>query len=154
MKSLLRSGAGKALASVVLVAIAAATVWIVASRTTTTSASSSSAIPPSPAIEDRYGVRFVGAHLTAANGMVQLQYQIIDGDKAVALHTDTASPIIEQEGVVFDTPGLAGHGHAKKPPVAGRQEFVLLANTKGQLSIGERVSIKVADLTLDGVILE
>ncbi|MEK7423525.1 MAG: hypothetical protein AAB131_06735 [Actinomycetota bacterium] len=154
MRKSIRGSVGKVVASVVLLAIAAATVWIVGSRTTTTAESSSSAVPPSPAIEDRYGVRFVGAYLTAAGGMVELEYQVLDGDKALAVHTDAAAPIVEQSGIVFDTPGLAGHGHAKKPPEAGRREYVLLANTKGLLSVGERITIRVADLTLDGVILE
>jgi hypothetical protein len=145
---------GKAVASVVLLAIAAVVVWMVASRTTTTADASSSAMPTSSAIEDQYGVRLTGAYLTAAGGMVEIGYQILDGDKAVAVHTDAVSPIVEAGGVTFDAPGLAGHGHSKTTPVAGRNGFVLLANLGGQLKVGDRVSIRMADLTLDDVILE
>lgn len=113
-----------------------------------------STMPSSPAIEARYGVRLLGAYVTAAGGMVQISYEIIDPDKASSIHDDAVSPVLEMRGIRFDTPGLVGHGHSKETPVAGRTGYVLLANSLGLLHVGDQVSIVVGESSLGGVILE
>ncbi len=110
-------------------------------------------MPTSPAIEDRNGVRLLGAHLTAAGGMVQIQYQIIDPAKAVSIHDEGVSPVLDVRGIRFDTPAMKGH-HSTAKPVAGRTGYVLLANSLNLLHVGDQVSIVVGELALDGVILE
>jgi len=108
--------------------------------------------PRSAGIEDRFGIRILGAYVTAAGGMVEIQYQVLDADKALGIADD--KPVLRAHGTVFDVDGLAGHGHGHHVPPAGRSGFVLLANTKGALHSGDVVSVLVGDLTLDGVVLE
>jgi hypothetical protein len=110
--------------------------------------------PTSPAIESRYGVRLLGAYVTAAGGMIEIEYQVVDPARAASIHDDEISPVLEVRGVRFDTPGMVGHGHSKETPVAGRTGYVLLANSLGLLRVGDPVSIVVGELSLDGVILE
>jgi hypothetical protein len=109
-------------------------------------------MPSSPEIEDAYGVRFTGAYLTAAGGMVELTYQVIDADKSVAVHEDEFTPVIVADGTTYDKPGLEGHGHGADF-VAGRSYFDLLANVGGGLEVGDTVTIRVGDFELDGVTL-
>lgn len=134
-------------------ALVAVFVWSEARADGDTSAARTAAMPTSPAIEDRHGVRLLGAHLTAAGGMVQIQYQIIDPAKAESIHDEGVSPVLDASGIRFDTPGMAGHGHSKETPVAGRTGYVLLANSRGLLHIGDQVAIVVGELSLGGVIL-
>jgi hypothetical protein len=110
-------------------------------------------MPTSPAIEDRYGVRLLGAYITAAGGMIEIEYQIIDPAAAASIHDDDVSPVLDLRGIRFDTPGMVGHGHSKETPVAGRTGYVLLANSLGILRVGDEVSIVVGELSMGGVTL-
>ncbi len=105
-------------------------------------------------IEDQFGVRVLGAYMTAANGMVEIQYQVLDADKAAGLAGDDTSPVIEAHGTTFDTPGLSGHGHTHRVPTEGQRGFVLLANTAGGLREGDEVTMRIGRLLLEGVVLE
>ena len=134
--------------------VAAAFALGAARNTAGTAAERATMMPESPAIEDRYGVRLLGAYITAAGGMIEIEYQIIDPAKAASIHDDGVSPVLDAHGARFDTPGMAGHGHSKETPVAGRTGYVLLANSRGKLHVGDQVSIVVGELALGGVILE
>jgi hypothetical protein len=143
-----------------LVALAAAIVFVagavawVRGGSDSAAADTAGGMPASAQIEDRYGVRIVGAYLTAANGMIEIQYQVLDKDKAQEIASETVSPVLEAHGTVFDAPGLAGHGHTHHVPEAGHNGFVLLANSKGELHEGDVVNVRMGDLTLKGVTLE
>ena len=117
----------------------------------TAAADAGSSVPTSPALEDEFGIRLTGAYLTADGGMVELTYQVLDADKAVAVHLEENGPVIVADGAVFDAPGLAGHGHGKQGVAAGRSTFVLLANIGGALHAGDTVEVHVGDVVLDGV---
>ncbi|MCX6521108.1 MAG: hypothetical protein NTZ21_10630 [Actinobacteria bacterium] len=114
-------------------------------------ADAGSSVPTSPALEDEFGIRLTGAYLTADGGMVELTYQVLDADKAVAVHLEENGPVIVADGAVFEAPGLAGHGHGKQGVAAGRSTFVLLANIGGALRAGDTVAVRVGDVVLDGV---
>jgi hypothetical protein len=83
--------------------------------------------------------------------MVELTYQVLDADKAVAVHLDENSPVLVAGDMVFDARGLAGHGHGKQEVAAGRSTFVLLANIGGALGAGDTVTVRVGDISVDGV---
>jgi hypothetical protein len=111
-------------------------------------------IPAHPSVEERYGVRFTAAVLTARQGMIELRFQVLDQDKAAAIHGEDHSPVLEADGFRFDAPGMAGHGtHAKVTPAAGSSGFTLLANIGGRLASGSTVTIVVGDLTIEQVVL-
>ena len=107
-------------------------------------------MPPSAQVEDRFGIRFTSAAITAGNGMIQLRYQVLDAQKAGALH-DTPPVIVRGDGTVFDAPGIPGHSHSKNTADAGRAGYVLLANSSGGIRPGMVVTIKVGDIVLKGV---
>jgi len=121
-----------------------------ASATRSDPASIAAGMPSSAQIEDRFGIRFTSAAITAGNGMIQLRYQVLDPQKAVALH-DMSPVIIRSDGTVFDAPGIPGHSHSKNTADAGRAGYVLLANTNGGVRPATLVTIKVGDIVLKGV---
>jgi len=143
-----------------LVALAAAVVFVAGAVAWVRDGSDSAAagpagvMPTSAQIEDLYGVRIVGAYLTAANGMIEIQYQVLDEGKAQEIASETVSPVLEAHGTTFDSPGLAGHGHTHHVPDAGRNGFVLLANSNGGLQEGDVVTVRMGELRLKGVTLE
>jgi hypothetical protein len=109
-------------------------------------------MPTSPEIEAKYGIRLTAVAVIAGNGMVQLRYQILDGDKAGVLHDDTVSPaIITADGTTFADPGMPGHGHSNKVPQTGLADYTLLANSRGGIRPGAIVTVKVGDLELRNV---
>lgn len=129
--------------------------WISSQRTSASQGPRSSyEVPRSATIEDQFGIRVLGAYMTAANGMVEIQYQVLDGGKAAGIANDETSPVIEAHGTTFDTPGLAGHGHTHRVPTEGQRGFVLLANVSGGLHEGDDVTVRVGRLLLEGVVLE
>jgi hypothetical protein len=129
--------------------------WISSHRTDASNGPATShEVPRSATIEDEFGIRILGAYMTAANGMVEIQYQVLDAGKAGGIAADDTSPVIQAHGTTFDTPGLSGHGHTHRIPTEGQRGFVLLANTEGGLREGDPVTVKVGDLLLEGVVLE
>lgn len=138
------------LVGVIVLAIAAT---FVLQRKSDVASGESGSGPRSPEIEAEFGIRIVGASVTAAGGMVEIRYQILDAGKAESL-SDETSPIVESHGKRFDVPALAGHGPGHLKAVAGRTSFVLLANTFGYLHHGDDVTIRVGDLELPDVTLE
>ena len=138
--------------TVTIAAVAAADHGSATTASATRSAGTHATAPRSASIEDRFGIRVIGAYLTAADGMIEIQYQVLDHDKALGI--SDAKPVIVANGTTFDVDGLAGHGHNHHIPIAGRNGFVLLANTRGALHSGETVTVVVGALHLDGVVLE
>ncbi len=112
------------------------------------------ATPASPAIEDAYGIRLDGVLLTAAGGMLEVRYTVVDDQKALALHDDLPFVVLD-DGTKLDQPGMAGHGgHQKTAAAIGRGEYNLLANAKGAARAGEVVSVHIGGLALDGVTVQ
>jgi hypothetical protein len=117
-----------------------------------TTASSSRAMPSSPEIEEQYGVRFLGVDITAAGGMIQVRYQVLDSAKTQAIHDEESTPhVIAANGTDFGLPGMPGHTHIGPVKKAGTTDFVLLANSGGDLKAGSTVTIKIGDLELHDV---
>jgi hypothetical protein len=110
------------------------------------------AMPASAAIEATYGVRVESVAVTAGGGMIQVRYQILNGDKAEALHgTDAAPAVISAEGTVYADPGMAGHSHVGKTGTSGSSDTLLLADAGGAVQRGDVVTVRIGELVLRGV---
>lgn len=109
-------------------------------------------MPTSPAIEEKYGVRFIGVDVTSAGGMIQIRYQVLDSDKTEAIHDQTAAPyVVDSHGTKYADPGMVGHTHIGPVKAAGTVDFVLLANARGGVKPGSTVTIEIGDLELRNV---
>jgi hypothetical protein len=109
-------------------------------------------MPTSPAIEHTYGVRFTNVVLTAADGIIELRFQVLDASKAAALHDAGTQPYVTVHGAHLATPAMGGHGHASDT-AAGRAGYILLSNTAHAGRAGDEVTVHVGALRLDHVTL-
>lgn len=115
-------------------------------------------MPASAEIEGRFGVRFTQVGITADGGMVDLRYQVLDPDKAMALmsmsmaeaETNPAAPklIIEADGTEIANSEVMS---MKQLPEANSIQFILYANPRGLLKPGMQVTVVVGDLRLPHV---
>jgi hypothetical protein len=109
-------------------------------------------VPVSAEFEDVYGIRVSSVDITAAGGMIQIRYQVLDGDKAEALHSaETAPMIVGADGQQYADPGMAGHAHVGKVSGSGASDSLLLANRGGGLHVGDVVTVRIGDVELHGV---
>jgi hypothetical protein len=108
-------------------------------------------MPTSVELEDTYGIRVVGVDLTGSDGMLQLRYQVLDADKAHAVHDEATAPVVIVDGRTLAEPGIAGHGGHKVAVDAGAAGVVLLANTDHAVARGDVVTLRMGDLRLDGI---
>ncbi len=111
------------------------------------------AVPQSPAIEARYGVRVSLAGLTANRGMVDLRYVVLDPDKAAAVgHGNVRIYLVaERHQQVLSLVGV--HMVHHQTPRAGTSQFMLFGNDGGALSPGDRVSVVIGSLWLRHVVV-
>ena len=110
------------------------------------------AMPLSPEIEEKFGVRFTFVAVTAGGGMVELRYRVIDEGKAANFghYTETAPMIIaEDTGKIVDVTIMGLHNHRVEP---GRMYYVLYRNTEGAVESHRPVTIAVGDLALEHVV--
>ena len=109
-------------------------------------------MPISSEIEEKYGVRFTFVAVTAAGGMVELRYRVIDEGKAANFghYTETAPMVIaEDTGEVVDVTIMGLHNHRVEP---GRTYYVLYRNTGGAIESHRPVTIALGDLKLEHVV--
>ena len=110
-------------------------------------------VPVSAAIEEKFGVRFTGVHVLARNGLVDLRYRVIDVGKArnFGHYTETSPMLIAQDGKTIEVTIMGMHNHRVE---AGRAYYILYRNTADALDPGDKVTIKIGDLSLTDVIVQ
>ena len=105
------------------------------------------------AFEQQTGVRVVQVALSAAGGMIDLRYQVIDPDKAVIVHDLESLPAIKDEasGVLLERQWM-DHPHERNMKM-GIIYYTLLVNTGGILKPGSRVSVILGGVPLEHVVI-
>ena len=98
----------------------------------------------------RYGIDVDLLAVTAAGGLVELRYQVVDPDKAAPLvHDPDLSPALVVEGsgktLVMSTPP---HHHGTELQLGGTY-FFLMANAESALHKGDRVTLVIGDARLE-----
>ncbi len=109
----------------------------------------------SPEIEARYGVRFTQVAVTAAGGMVDIRYQVIDPDKVMNMLSDPANAprlIVQGSGaqVAVNTMDMTHKSNFE----AGRVYWMLYYNTGNALKSGSVVTLQVGDLKIENVLVQ
>lgn len=100
--------------------------------------------------EDATGIRVVRVVVTAGGGIVELHYQVLDPDKAVAVHDEEAPPglIDEKTGAIVAVPF---HDHSFRElhtAVTYREMFM---NGGGLLQRGSKVTFTVGDSIIEHI---
>ena len=106
---------------------------------------------PAGEFEEATGVRIVRVAYSAGGGLLDLAYQILEPDKAVALHDDDLPPGLfndRNSSVLLQR----FHDHAHDRDL--HQAIVyheLLVNSEGAVEPGDEVSVLIGRWRLDGV---
>lgn len=121
---------------------------------TATPAAAANRVPPvvtKAGLAQRSGVRVTHVSLTGDGGLVDLRYQVLDADKAAAIH-DPANPpevVDEETGVVVDRPFM-GHAHGGKFKL-GHTYYLIFENPGNLVRRGSRVTVVLGDARIPHV---
>jgi hypothetical protein len=106
------------------------------------------------AFEIQTGVRIVLVGITAGGGMIDLRYQVIDADKALAVH-DNANPpkiIDEASGRVLQTRWM--NHNSDHNFRTGQTYYELILNQDGAIQPGSRVTVTFGDYMIEGIVVQ
>jgi len=97
------------------------------------------------------GAQVVQVALTAAGGMIDLRYQVVDPNKAVDIHDKENPPAVVDEatGEIYNTPWM-GHLHNGELR-AGVTYYTLLINSGGAIRRGSEVTVVLGGVRLENV---
>jgi len=152
---------GGIVSGVALVVAVAAAVWFLEHRDRGASASSttvrSSAISwERPAVDSdglvqRSGVRVVQVAVTGGGGLIDLRFQVVDPDKANAIHNAATPPAIvdERSGLVAHDL-LMGHAHSA-PFEAGVTYYLIFENPGNLVHRAAKVSVLLGDAQIEHI---
>jgi hypothetical protein len=102
------------------------------------------------AFEEKTGIRVLRVALTAAGGLVDLQYRVVDPDKALIVHDDENPPTLRDvhSGLVIATPF---HEHGARELHTAVTYHQLIMNGGGLLKRGSKVTITVGSSRLANI---
>ena len=103
---------------------------------------------------DRSGVKIVYVAMTGGGGLIDLRFQVVDPDKAAALH-DSATPpamVDETTGVVVNSL-LMGHSHTGAY-TTGVTYYLVFENPGNLVQRGTRVSVLLGDAQVQHVLVQ
>lgn len=102
----------------------------------------------------RSGVRISQVAVTAGGGLIDLRFQVVDAERADAVHDDAYPPAVVQESsglVVKDL--LMGHSHTEAFH-AGQTYYLVFENPGNLVKRGDKVSVLLGDAEVDGVTIK
>jgi hypothetical protein len=105
-------------------------------------------------LAERSGVRLIRVAVTGGGGLLDLRYQVVDPDKAVAVHEGQTPPAIidERTGLVLDRL-LMGHAHhgQLKPAVS---YYLIFENTGNWVRRGSEITVLLGDAQVEHVVVK
>ncbi len=110
-------------------------------------------LPPLPepsALETQYGIQIAHVGLTAAGGLVDVRFKVLDAAKARALLGNAAhAPML----ISGDNPPLMPPHHALKGAKFGQGQifYILYPNLRGAIKPGADVTVAMGDARLGPV---
>ncbi|MCJ7711328.1 MAG: hypothetical protein MUQ32_10940 [Chloroflexi bacterium] len=102
-------------------------------------------------MESEYGVRVNLVAVTAAGGLVDVRFTVVDKDKAEHIFHDAASMpdlLVEASGAVLSAPKPMAH---KLVLLDGATYFILFPNSGGVIQAGTGVSVVVDGIRLEPI---
>jgi hypothetical protein len=105
-------------------------------------------------LAERSGVRLVRVAVTGGGGLLDLRYQVVDPNKAVAVHEERTPPAIidERTGLVLNRllMGHAHHGVLK----AAVSYYLIFENTGDWVRHGSEVTVLLGDAQVEHVVVK
>ena len=104
-------------------------------------------------IEDRWGIRIHQVGVTAAGGLIDLRYLVIDPDKAAHMfdELETIPQITTEDGMRIHLSSKVKH-HIRFE--TGRTYYILYRNPHDAIKPGSIVSVLVGDTRVDGIVAQ
>jgi hypothetical protein len=98
--------------------------------------------------EEETGIRVLRIVRTAGGGIIDLQYQVVDPDKALVIHDDERPPRLldEKSNLIFANPF---HEHADRELHTAVTYHQLIMNGSGLLERGSKITITVGNSSLE-----
>lgn len=105
------------------------------------------------AFEEQTGIRVLRIVLTAGGGIVDLQYQVVDPDKALIIHDKETSPMMldEKSNLIFAN---LFHEHASRELHTAVTYHELIMNGGGYLQRGSKITLTVGNSRLENLVVE
>ncbi len=108
------------------------------------------------AIEERWGVRLQGIHITAAGHMLDFRFQVTDPGKAAPLMDTKNKPIVIVEGSgikleVPNTPRIGALRQTSKQVKQGMIFTILFANPGKMVATGQKLAVRIADFSVEHI---
>lgn len=103
----------------------------------------------------RYGIEVTLIAVTAAGGLVDFRYQVVDPDKADPIIHDVGmfpKLVVEDSGAMLAMSSLP-HNHGTELKLGGNY-FFLLANANSALHAGSQVTVVIGDVRLEHVVVQ
>lgn len=103
---------------------------------------------------EKIGVKIVHVAVTGDGGLIDLRFQVVDPEKANAVHDENNPPTIVDEatGLVVNSL-LMGHSHAG-PYNAGQTYYLIFENPGNIVQSGSKVSVLLGDAEVDHIIVK
>jgi hypothetical protein len=104
-------------------------------------------------LADRLGVRLTWVAVTGDGGLLDLRFQVVDPDKAAAIHDPTTPPAIvaENSGLFLDSL-LMGHSHSG-PFKTAVTYYLLFENDGNLVARGSRVTVLLGNVQVQHVVV-
>jgi hypothetical protein len=103
---------------------------------------------------ERSGVRVVRVVASGGGGLLDLRFQVVDPDRAVAVHDRDAPPALVDERTGGAIAGLLmGHAHHGRLK-AGVTYYLVFENPGSLVRRGDRVSVVLGDARLEHVLVQ
>jgi len=103
--------------------------------------------------EEETGIRVLRIARTAGGGIIDLQYQVVDPDKALIVHDADKPPMMldEKSNIIFANPF---HEHASRELHTAVTYHQMIMNGGGLLEQGSKITLKVGDSLLEHLIVQ
>lgn len=102
----------------------------------------------------RFGIRVDLIAVTAAGGLIEFRYQVVDPDKAVAMiHDASVHPVLVVEDTGQTLVLASPHRHSADMQLGGTY-FFLIANAHNALHDGSSVTLVMGDARLEHLAVE
>jgi hypothetical protein len=105
-----------------------------------------------------FGVDLLSVKLAESGALVRFSYRVTDADKALPLHDRASSPQLldEKAGVMLQVPTLEKVGPLRQSvePEAGKSYWMVFSNKGNFVRAGNRVSVLIGGVRLDGLIVQ
>ncbi|MGZ8217516.1 hypothetical protein [Methylomagnum sp.] len=111
------------------------------------------------AIEQRWGIKIEGMHLSAAGYMLDFRFRVLDPGKAAPLldRKHHALAIAEKTQAKFEVPRMPRVGALRQTTQAARKDqiyFLLFGNPGKTVRSGDKVAVRIGDFEIGHIVVD